>query len=49
MNMMSFYEVYYPATVSDHKNTLLGICSKNGKDAVNAAMEIHNASSGARR
>ena len=41
-NMMSFYEVYYPATVADHKNTLVDICSKSSKDAVNAAIYIQN-------
>ena len=44
-NLMSFYEVYYPATVSDHKKTLLDICSKSSKDAVNAAMYIQNVQS----
>ena len=41
-NMMSFYEIYYPATVSDHKNTLVDICSKSAKDAVTAAISIQN-------
>lgn len=41
-NMMSFYEIYYPATVADHKNTLVDICSKSSKDAVNAAISIQN-------
>ena len=40
--MMSFYEVFYPATVADHKNTLVDICSKSSKDAVNAAIYIQN-------
>ena len=44
--MMSFYEVYYPATVADHKNTLVDICSKSGKDAVNAAIYVQNVSAG---
>ena len=39
-NMMSFYEIYYPATVTDHKNSLVEICSKSSKDAVNAAICI---------
>ena len=25
-NMMSFYEVFYPATVTDHKSALVDIC-----------------------
>ena len=41
-NMMSFYEVYYPATVADHKNILVDICSKSSKDAVNAAIDMQN-------
>lgn len=42
---MSFYEVFYPASVSDHKNTLVDICSKSSKDAVNAAIYIQNSHS----
>lgn len=42
LNMMSFYEVYYPAKVAEHKNSLVEICSKGSKDAVNAAIYIQN-------
>ena len=41
-NMMSFYEVYYPATVAVMKNQLVEICSKSSKDAVNAVIYIQN-------
>ena len=41
-NMMSFYEVQYPATVAVQKNALVEICSKSSKDAVNAVIYIQN-------
>ena len=49
LNMMSFYEVFYPATVAVQKNALVEICSKSSKDAVNAAIYIQNQISQQRR